>query len=107
MKLLIPPAKKVFESVQTVKEPSIETVVLAWLNTNVYKKITSCEPKVSTARPPKITGSVCLEVPFEYFRNQKDFVRITKAHLVPLGYDVDFTHDGVGITELCVINWEA
>lgn len=68
----------------------------------------SAEPEWSKPKNGKVTvkAQVVEEVPMEYYSTKNDFVRITKAHLVPLGYDVEFTHDGVGNGDICIISWE-
>ena len=111
MKLKIPAANKVFKKDKKApKKPSVEQIVVDWLNTKVYAAIMNAEPKLST-QSLKVTGSVYVHVPFEGYgdshNNKMDFVRITKAKLVPLGYDVEFTYDGTGMkSDICVIKWE-
>lgn len=108
MKLKIPPANKVFKKDKKLpKKPSLEQIVMDWLNTEVYDKIINTEPKLST-KSLKVTGFVHVEVPFEgYHDTPNDFKRLTKAQLVPLGYDVEFTYDGMGMTrDICLIRWE-
>jgi hypothetical protein len=107
MKLKIPPADKVFKTDKKLpKKPSIEIIVMGWLNTEVYKEIMCVEPKLSP-KSLKVTGRVNVEVPYEYYEDKNSFMRIVKAQLVPLGYDVDFTYDGNGVTrDICIIKWE-
>jgi hypothetical protein len=111
MKLKIPPANKVFKKDKKApKKPSVEQIVVDWLNTEVFKEIMIAEPKLSP-KSLKVTGSVYVHVPFEGYGdshdNKVDFVRITKAKLVPLGYNVDFTYDGTGMkSDICIVKWE-
>lgn len=107
MKLKIPPASKVFKKNRMPpKKPSIEKVVMDWLNTEVLEAITDTEPKLST-KSLKVTGRVSVHVPFEgYSDNPKEFQLFTNAQLVPLGYEVGFTYDGTGMgTDICIISW--
>jgi hypothetical protein len=108
MKLKIPAANKVFGKDKKIpKKPSMQTVVLSWLNTEVYEEIMGTEPKLSP-HELKVTGLIHIEVPFEgYYEDQNSFKRIVKAQLVPLGYDVEFTYDGTGMgRDICIIKWE-
>jgi hypothetical protein len=111
MKLKIPPANKVFgKDKKLPKKPSIETIVMSWLNTKVYAAIMNAEPKLST-QSLKVTGIVDVHVPYEGYGdswdNKKEFILITKANLVPLGYDVEFTYDGTGTSsDICIVKWE-
>lgn len=111
MKLKIPAANKVFKKNKLPpKKPTVEKIVIDWLNTEVYEKIMIEEPKLSP-KSLKITGNVHVHVPFDGYGdsldNQKEFVRIVKAKLVPLGYDVEFTYDGTGMgSDICIIKWE-
>ena len=108
MKLKIPPANKVFKKNRMPpKPPSHETIVMEWLNTEVYDEIIDAEPKLST-QSLKVTGFVHVEVPFEgYSDKPNQFKLLTKAKLVPLGYDVEFTYDGGGMgRDICFIKWE-
>jgi hypothetical protein len=108
MKLKIPPASKVFKKNRMPpKKPSLEKVVMEWLNTEVLEAITVTEPKLST-KSLKVTGRVTVEVPYDgYCDSPKEFVLLTKAQLVPIGYDVEFTYDGMGMTrDICIIKWE-
>jgi len=113
MKLKIPPANKVFgKDKKLPKKPSVEQIVVDWLNTEVHEEIMHAEPKLTTKAPMlKVTGRVYVHVPFDGYGdsldNKVDFVRITKAKLVPLGYDVEFTYDGTGMkSDICIIKWE-
>ena len=112
MKLKIPAANKVFKKDKKLpKKPSMEQIVMNWLNTEVFSEIMNAEPKLST-QSLKVTGRVSVEVPYEGYydttpRSRNDFILLTKAKLVPLGYDVDFTYDGNGVTrDICIVKWE-
>ena len=108
MKLIIPNANKVFKKNKTpAKKQSFEQIIIHWLNTNVYDEIMNATPKLST-QEVKVTGHVTVEIPpFEgYYNNKKEFERIVMAKLVPLGYNVEITHDGVGMGDICIITWE-
>jgi hypothetical protein len=111
MKLKIPAANKVFKTDKRIpKKPSVEKIVMDWLNTEVREEILSAEPKLSP-KSLKVTGGVYVHVPFEGYGdsldNKKEFVRIVKAQLVPLGYDVEFTYDGTGMgSDICIVKWE-
>ena len=105
MKLKIPPASKVFKkNWMPPKKPSLEKVVMDWLNTEVFEEIITAEPKLST-KSIKVTGLVHVEVPYEYSDNPKEFQLLTKAQLVPIGYDVEFTWSTEG-RDSCIICWE-
>ena len=111
MKLKIPAANKVFKKDKRLpKKPSVEQIVINWLNTEVFSEIMNAEPKLSP-KSLKVTGGVYVHVPFEGYGdsldNKVEFVRITKAKLVPLGYDVEFTYDGTGMkSDICIVKWE-
>ncbi len=111
MKLKIPAANKVFKKDKRLpKKPTVEKIVVDWLNTEVFEQIMVAEPKLSP-KSLKVTGIVSVRVPFEGYDdsldNKVDFVRITKAKLVPLGYDVEFTYDGTGMgSDFCIVKWE-
>ena len=108
MKLKIPPANKIFSKDKKLpKKPSMEQIVMDWLNTEVYNKIINAEPKLST-KEVKVIGSVSIEVPFDgYYDNPNAFKLLVKARLEPLGYNVDITYDGMGMKrDICFIRWE-
>lgn len=107
MKLKIPPSNRVFKKHHMpTKPPSLKSVVMGWLNTEVYEEIMNCEPKIST-KASKVIGHVSVEVPFDgYSDNETDFIALTNAQLVPLGYHVEFTYDGTGRgRDVCLISW--
>jgi hypothetical protein len=105
MKLKIPAADTLFKNTKKSKKISIEDDAMSWLNSEVYDKIVHTEPKLSTSLPLKVTGCVSLEVPMEYYGDKVGFEKFVKENLKPLGYKVEFTHDGVGISEICLISW--
>ena len=108
MKLNIPPANKVFGKYKKLpKKPSLEKIVMDWLNTEVHEAIMDAEPKLSP-KSLKVIGHVQVHVPFEgYTYTPKEFKLLVKAQLVPIGYDVEFTYDGTGMgSDICIIKWE-
>jgi hypothetical protein len=106
MKLKIPAAAKVFgKDKKLPKKPSLEKIVMEWLNTEVHSAIMKAELNLSTK---VVIGRVVVHVPFDgctYHPNE--FKLLVKSHLVPIGYDVEFTYDGTGMgSDICIITWE-
>ena len=107
MKLKIPPANKVFKKNRMPpKPPEVGKMVMDWLNTEVFDEIVNTEPHLSP-KSLKVTGRVTVEVPFEYSTNPREFQMLTKAYIVPLGYDIEFTYSGDGVgRDICIVTWE-
>jgi hypothetical protein len=108
MKLKIPEASQVFNKKPSKKNPSVEQIVMYWLNTDVFRNIMEAEPELTGL---KVTGRVTVEVPYEGYHdsidNKKEFIKIVKELLKPLGYKVEFTYDGNGVSlDICIIKWE-
>jgi hypothetical protein len=101
MDLLIPNSNTVFNT--KLKDLDFELEVVIWLNTCVYNKLKTCVPQI-TPFPLTVKGYVGLEVPREYYKNTKEFIKLVTEKLNPLGYTVNFGHDGVG-GEVCTITW--
>ncbi len=105
MKLKIPAANSLLKKKKSPpKNPTIERVVMEWLNNEVYNEIILAEPQLNKSFEAE--GEAYVEVPWDYSNDPNKFKMLTIAQLVPLGYKVEFTYDGCGMgRDTCIIKW--